>query len=177
MIYGANYLSPLGNIQLISDGKALTGLYTLFWDGTDRENTPYENGSDLPCILAAKRWLDIYFAGKEPDFLPPLAPCGSAFRQEVWRILQTIPYGKTITYGEIAQRIAAKHGKKQMSAQAVGGAVGANPISIIIPCHRVIGANNNLTGYAGGLISKVNLLKLEGIDTGKLIMPKKSRFL
>ena len=177
MIYGTDYISPLGSVLLVSNGQALTGLYTQFWHGRADKDISYADGSDLPSIKEARRWLDIYFAGCKPDFLPPLAPAGSAFRQEVWDILLTIPYGEVLTYGEIAKRIAAKHGKKQMSAQAVGGAVGANPIGIIIPCHRVIGANGNLTGYAGGLVSKVNLLKLEGIDTDKLIMKKKSRFL
>ncbi len=177
MIYGTDYISPLGAIRLVSNGEALTGLHTLFWNGRQADDAPLPDGSALPCLKDAIRWLDIYFAGKKPNFTPPLAPEGSAFRQEVWQILLTIPYGKLMTYGEIAALMACKCGKKKMSAQAVGGAVGANPIGIIIPCHRVIGANGNLTGYAGGLVSKVNLLKLEGIDTDKLIMPKKSRFL
>ena len=177
MIYSKKYISPLGNIRLFSNGKALTELRTEFWRAYPFDGRDYLDGSDLLCIQKAVKWLDIYFSGHNPDFLPPLAPVGSPFRQEVWNILLTIPYGKLMTYGEIAAIIAQKHGKEKMSAQAVGGAVGANPIGIIIPCHRVIGANGNLTGYAGGLLSKVNLLKSEGINTEELIMPKKSKFL
>ena len=108
-----------------------------------------------------KRWLDLYFGGQKPDFLPPLHPEGTAFQKSVWDILLEIPYGKTISYGEIAGHIALKQGISRMSAQAVGGAVGRNPISIIIPCHRVVGADVSLTGYAGGLDRKIKLLELE----------------
>lgn len=178
MTYTAVYATPLGNIRLFSDGNALTGLYTSFWE--KRQNTDFsdlQNGDNLPVIQQTKRWLDIYFTKKEPDFLPPLAPFGSSFRQDVWKILQTIPFGKLMTYGEIAELIAKKRGMAKMSAQAVGGAVSANPISIIIPCHRVIGVCGNLTGYAGGLTTKRALLEIEGIDTSKFIMPKVSPFL
>lgn len=111
-----------------------------------------------------KHWLDIYFAGVNPDFMPPLNPTGSDFRQKVWEILLKIPYGKTITYNEIAKEIAKQRNIKRMSAQAVGGAVGHNPISIIIPCHRVIGSNGSLTGYSGGIDKKIKLLNIEGHD-------------
>ena len=124
-------------------------------------------------LLEAKRWLDIYFSGKEPDFTPPLHPIGSAFRQSVWEILLQIPYGKTTTYGEIANKLAEKQGLSRMSAQAVGGAVGHNPISILIPCHRVVGADGSLTGYAGGVEKKRFLLALEGVDMTNLYMPKR----
>ena len=108
-----------------------------------------------------KRWLDLYFSGKEPDFCPPLDPDGTDFQKTVWSVLRTIPYGDTLTYGEVSKLVAAKLGRSFMSAQAVGGAVGRNPISIIVPCHRVIGADGSLTGYAGGLWRKEKLLRLE----------------
>jgi methylated-DNA-[protein]-cysteine S-methyltransferase len=123
---------------------------------------------DLPVFVAAKNWLDRYFDGQKPDiFELPLVPHGSDFRREVWRILCGIPYGETITYGSIARTMAIKAGKARMSAQAVGGAVGHNPISTIIPCHRVVGANGSLTGYAGGVDKKIKLLKHEGIDLSR----------
>lgn len=120
-----------------------------------------------------KKWLDVYFSGEEPKFTPPLHPTGSVFRQEVWKILLQIPYGQTITYGEIARRMAVMKNTSHMSAQAVGGAVGHNKISIIIPCHRVVGTNGSLTGYAGGIDKKILLLKLERTDMSRLFVPKK----
>ncbi len=177
MIYGIKYTAPLGHILILSDGNAVTGLYTEFWSGRSPFVVDFADGSALPCLIQAVQWLDIYFSGQQPDFTPPLNPTGSSFQQEVWGILLTIPYGRLMTYGDIARIIAQRRDKEKMSAQAVGGAVGTNPIGIIIPCHRVIGANGNLTGYAGGLMSKVNLLKLEGIDTSKLTLPARSRFL
>jgi len=159
MIYTAHYTSPLGGITLASDGIALTGLY---FDGeTGCPPCDAAHKKDLPVFGEAMRWLDLYFAGHEPDFSPTLNPTGTAFQMSVWAILRTIPYGKTTTYGRISAQIAAARGGR-MSAQAVGGAVGRNPISIIIPCHRVIGANGRLTGYAGGLDKKEYLLELEG---------------
>ena len=159
MIYTAHYNSPLGGITLTSDGMALTGLY---FDG-ERDFPDLSPGSkkDLPLFGEVMRWLDLYFDGKEPDFSPALNPTGTAFQMSVWAILRTIPYGETTNYGAIAKRLEKKTGKR-MSAQAVGGAVGRNPISIIVPCHRVIGANGSLTGYAGGLDKKEYLLELEG---------------
>ncbi|WP_297941626.1 methylated-DNA--[protein]-cysteine S-methyltransferase [uncultured Campylobacter sp.] len=124
----------------------------------------YFEEKNLPVLDQTKRWLDLYFSGREPGFTPALNPVGSAFRRAVWEILLKIPYGKTTTYGQIAREIAAARGLAKMSAQAVGGAVGHNDISIIIPCHRVIGAHGNLTGYAGGIDRKIKLLKLEGIN-------------
>ena len=124
-------------------------------------------------LAEAKRWLDIYFTGKEPDFTPPLHPIGSAFRRSVWEILLQIPYGQTTTYGEIARQLAKKQGLDRMSAQAVGGAVGHNEISIIIPCHRVVGADGSLTGYAGGIGKKETLLELERADMSRFFLPKK----
>ena len=123
--------------------------------------------------MAAKHWLDIYFAGKKPDLLPPLHPIGSAFRRSVWDILLQIPYGQTTTYGEIARQLAEKQGLPRMSAQAVGGAVGHNEISIIIPCHRVVGTNGSLTGYAGGIDKKIKLLETEHTDLTGFFVPKK----
>ena len=159
MIYTAHYTSPLGGITLASDGMTLTGLY---FDGErDFPDLSAAHKKDLPVFGEAMHWLDLYFAGKEPDFSPALNPTGTAFQQAVWEILRTIPYGGTTTYGAIAKRLEKVTGKR-MSAQAVGGAVGRNPTSILIPCHRVIGADGSLTGYAGGLDKKEYLLGLEG---------------
>ena len=159
MIYTVHYTSPLGGITLASDGMALTGLY---FDGErDFPDLSAAHKKDLPVFGEAMHWLDLYFAGKEPDFSPALNPTGTAFQHAVWEILRTIPYGGTTTYGAIAKRLEKVTGKR-MSAQAVGGAVGRNPISILIPCHRVIGADGSLTGYAGGLDKKEYLLGLEG---------------
>ena len=173
MQYITHYQSPLGGITMASDGTALTGLW---FDGQkyfalylDKEHEKKQ----LPVFEKTKQWLDIYFSGREPYFTPPLSLNGSAFRMAVWQILQSIPYGQTITYGDIAKQLAAQTGKAKMSAQAVGGAVGHNPISIIVPCHRVIGAGGSLTGYAGGIDKKVQLLELEGIDTTKFTVPTK----
>lgn len=129
---------------------------------------------DLPVFDAAKGWLDRYFAGKQPAISElPLRPIGGEFRQHVWRLLCEIPYGEVTTYGEIAQKVAVKMNKTTMSSQAVGGAVGHNPISIVIPCHRVVGTNGSLTGYAGGIGTKVKLLELEGADMSRLFVPQK----
>jgi len=161
MDYTHHYISPLGGITMASDGKYLTGLW---FDGqkyfADTLKAQHEE-KNLDVFRQTDLWLDIYFSGKEPDFTPPLRMRGSEFRQEVWQILLTIPFGKTITYGEIAKILADRRGANTMSAQAVGGAVGHNPISLIIPCHRVIGTNGALTGYAGGLEKKAWLLDME----------------
>ncbi len=173
MVSTCHYDSPLGGILLAADEIGLTGLWfdgeKYFADHLPSEHTERET----PILAEVKRWLDIYFAGKEPDFLPPLHPIGSAFRQSVWEILLQIPYGKTTTYGEIARQLAEKQRLPRMSAQAVGGAVGHNEISIIIPCHRVVGTNGSLTGYAGGIDKKVKLLKLERTDMTGFFVPKK----
>ena len=173
MVSTCHYDSPLGGILLAADEIGLTGLW---FDGEKyfADNLPAEHTErETPILLEAKRWLDIYFAGKEPNFTPPLHPIGSAFRQSVWEILLQIPYGKTTTYGEIARQLAEKQGLSRMSAQAVGGAVGHNEISIIIPCHRVVGTNGSLTGYAGGIDKKMKLLKLECTDMTGFFVPKK----
>ena len=162
MIYTAHYASPLGGITLMSDGTALTGLdfdgQTYFLENM----TTNHQQKNLPVFEETCRYLDLYFAGKEPDFSPALNPTGTAFQMSVWAILRTIPYGETTSYGTIAKRLEKSTGKR-MAAQAVGGAVGRNPISILIPCHRVIGADGSLTGYAGGLDKKEYLLRIEGV--------------
>ena len=163
MEYTCHYDSPLGGITIASDGSALTGLW---FDGQKyfaQTLDPEHENKSLPVLEETCKWLDIYFDGKAPDFTPPLSMKTTAFRKAVWEILLTIPYGRTMTYGEIADRIAAERGLRGMSAQAVGGAVGHNPISIIIPCHRVLGADGSLTGYAGGIDKKARLLELEHI--------------
>lgn len=167
------YNSPLGKITLASDGKNLVGLWfeknRFFGEGLSEK---IEENANLPVFDETSRWLDIYFSGKVPDFTPPLFVRGSDFRKCVCKILLEIPYGKTLTYGEIAKRIAKERGLSKMSAQAVGGAVGHNPISIFIPCHRVVGANRNLTGYGGGMWRKIKLLELEKVDMSGFFVPK-----
>ncbi len=173
MTFLQHYNSPLGGILLAADEIGLTGLW---FDGQKyfARDLPAEHvEQNTPVFSEAKRWLDIYFTGREPDFTPPLHPIGSVFRQAVWEILLQIPYGQTTTYGEIARQLAAKLGLPRMSAQAVGGAVGHNEISIIIPCHRVVGTNGSLTGYAGGIDKKVKLLELEHTDMTELFVPEK----
>lgn len=158
------YNSPLGKMTMSSDGNALTGLWfegqKYFGADFPKEKIVYEQ-KELPIFGETIRWLDLYFSGKEPDFLPELSLNGTEFRKEVWKLLLEIPYGETVTYGEIAGKIAKKKGLLTMSAQAVGGAVGHNPISILVPCHRVVGSDGSLTGYAGGLDKKLALLTLE----------------
>ena len=172
MQYTARYKSPLGDILLASDDAGLTGL----WFEGQRYFALHladhiEKETDI--LMQAKKWLDIYFSGHEPDFLPPLHVEGTSFHREVCEIMLSIPYGKTMTYGEIAQTIASRRGIRKMSARAVGGAVGHNEISIIIPCHRVVGANGNLTGYGGGISRKVRLLELEGVNMTGFYIPRK----
>ncbi|MCI9423016.1 methylated-DNA--[protein]-cysteine S-methyltransferase [Sporofaciens musculi] len=161
MEYTHHYASPFGGITLASDKESLTGLWfdgqKYFGAGLSKEHEQRE----LPVFEQADRWLSIYFSGREPDFTPPLSMKATPFQRAVWEILLTIPYGKTMTYGEIAKIIAEQKGLSQMSAQAVGGAVGRNAISLMIPCHRVVGANGSLTGYAGGIHIKEKLLILE----------------
>lgn len=172
MHYIDKYVSPIGGITIASNGQALTGLW---FDGqkyfADTLKKEYE-ARQLPVFEQTKRWLDAYFSGKEPNFMPQIEMDASFFRMKVWDILKSIPFGTTITYGEIAKQIAENTGKK-VSAQAVGGAVGHNPISIIVPCHRVVGTNGSLIGYAGGVDKKVYLLQLEGIDVSSFFVPKK----
>ena len=172
MTFLTHYDSPLGGVLLAADESGLTGLW---FEGQKyfADNLPAERAErETETLALAKRWLDIYFAGKEPDFMPPLHPVGSPFRRAVWELLLEIPYGQTTTYGELSRRLAAKMGIAHMSAQAVGGAVGHNGISIIIPCHRV-GTGGSLTGYAGGVDKKVKLLELERADMRGFFVPKK----
>ena len=173
MTFTQHYDSPLGGILLAADEVGMRGLWFEGQKYFARDLPAERIEQNTPALAEAKRWLDIYFTGNEPDFLPPLHPVGSDFRQEVWDILLQIPYGQTTTYGEIAQQLAEKHGLPRMSAQAVGGAVGHNEISVIIPCHRVVGTNGNLTGYAGGIDKKMKLLKLEHTDMTGFFVPKK----
>jgi O-6-methylguanine DNA methyltransferase len=161
MTYTYHYASPLGGITLASDGRHLTGLW---FDGQKYFGSTLEKAhepKDLPVFSQAAEWLDLYFSGKDPMFTPPLSLNGTPFQKSVWEILLSIPYGKTMTYKEIARKIAQKQGLSSMSAQAVGGAVGHNPISLIIPCHRVVGSDGSLTGYAGGTEKKEKLLMME----------------
>ena len=173
MVYIQKYASPVGGMLLAADEIGLTGVW---FDGEKffADNLPPEHAEkETPTLAAAKRWLDIYFKGREPDFTPPLHPVGSAFRLKVWDILLQIPYGQTVTYGWIAKELAAREGLARMSAQAVGGAVGHNEISIIIPCHRVVGTSGSLTGYAGGMNRKIALLKTEHVDMSRFFVPTK----
>lgn len=163
MDFISHYNSPLGGITIASNGSALTGLWfdgqKYFMDTLSKEFTETE----ISVFDMTKKWLDIYFTGKAPGFTPPLCMKTTAFRREVMQIMLEIPFGQTVTYGSIADIIAKGRGIEVMSAQAVGGAVGHNPISIIIPCHRVVGAGGRLTGYAGGIEKKKKLLELEHI--------------
>ena len=166
MDYIYHYDSPLGGITLSSDGEALTGLWfdgqKYFGDTLDAE----QEKKKLPVFEQTAEWLDIYFSGKKPDFTPPLSMKTTPFRKAVWEIMLAIPYGQTMTYGRIAEKIAAQRGLPHMSAQAVGGAVGHNSISLIIPCHRVVGTDGSLTGYAGGIEKKEWLLAMERGEKG-----------
>lgn len=173
MTYTQPYHSPLGGMLLAADELGLTGLWfdgqKYFADALPREHVQRETAA----LAETKRWLDVYFSGKEPEFLPPLHPMGSPFRQAVWELLLQIPYGRTVTYGDLARQLAERQGLAHMSAQAVGGAVGHNHISILIPCHRVVGSDGSLTGYAGGIDRKIRLLELEGADMTGLFPQKR----
>ena len=163
MIQTAFYDDPYGRYVMAAEDGALTGLW-LEGQKYFPSDLPEPSGEEAEIFARTRRWLDAYFAGRQPDVSAlPMAPRGSAFAQSVWQLLLEIPYGQTVSYGEVAKRLADQRGLSQLSAQAVGGAAGHNPISIIIPCHRVLGAKNQLTGYAGGLDVKTFLLKLEGV--------------
>ena len=172
MQYTGRYDSPLGGILMAADGAGLTGLWfdgqKYFARGLDRE----AEERALPVFESAREWLDIYFSGREPDFTVPLHLKGTPFQIEVWELLRAIPYGRTATYGELAKSLAERRGLPRMSAQAAGGAVGHNPVSIIVPCHRVVGSDGSLTGYAGGVDKKLKLLELEKADTRAFYIPK-----
>lgn len=168
MKYKTNYSSPIGNLTLISDGEYLTNIifeHDKFYEHIKKEAIKKDN---LNIFKQTKTWLDKYFNGENPNInILELKPSGTPFQKKVWDILKTIPYGKTITYKEIAKQISTT-----MSARAVGSANSHNPIPIIIPCHRVVGASHNLTGYSGGIDIKIKLLKLEGRDITKYKCPK-----
>lgn len=175
MIYTIHYKSPVGDILLASKNNKLIGL----WIENQKHylsnlKEEIKEAEDVEILIKTKKWLDRYFNGEKPDMSElELEPIGSDFRKKIWKILMDIPYGGVITYNDIAKRLAKEEGILRMSAQAVGGAVGHNPISIIIPCHRVVGSNGNLTGYAGGLKIKIYLLSHEGVDMKNLFIPKK----
>ena len=176
MIYTTQYHSPVGELFLAAKDDALIGLWMQgqkYYLGSLREAKTKQ--SDHPVLQEAAAWLDRYFAGEKPLISElKLEPMGSEFRQTVWQALCEIPHGELPTYGELSQKIAARLGKQQISAQAVGGAIGHNAISIIIPCHRVVGATGSLTGYAGGIDKKLQLLKHEGVNMDRLFVPAKS---
>lgn len=172
MNYISRYLSPLGNILLSSDSIGLTGLWFEYQKYYAEGLSSIQEEVETDLLKDAKRWLDIYFSGKEPDFNIPLHFCGTDFQNDVWQVLCSIPYGHTITYKDIGKEIAIKRNLPHMSSQAIGGAVGHNRISIIVPCHRVVGSNGSLTGYAGGMERKLALLSLENVDMAHLFVPK-----
>lgn len=173
MQYISRYSSPIGAVLLAADEAGLTGLwfegqkyFALHLDKKTEEK-------EIPVFGQVKHWLDVYFSGRKPDFTVPLHLMGTDFQREVWKILCAIPYGETTTYGKIAKQLAEKKDRPCISAQAVGGAVGRNPISIIVPCHRVVGTGGSLTGYAGGIDKKIKLLQLEKADMEPLFIPGK----
>ncbi len=174
MHYTSHYSSPLGEILLAAAGEGITGLWFVgqkyFAHNLDEETVEEET----PLLTRARDWLDVYFSGKEPDFTPPLHFLGTPFQNEVWKILATIPYGTTMTYGQIAMILAKRRGGRCVSAQAVGGAVGRNEISLIVPCHRVVGTSGSLTGYAGGIAKKVELLTMEKAMRREFFIPAAS---
>ncbi|MDR2065807.1 MAG: methylated-DNA--[protein]-cysteine S-methyltransferase [Prevotellaceae bacterium] len=164
MQYIQKIKSPVGILTVSGDSKNISGLWIekqKYFAGTLGKNVSERN---LPVFEDVQRWLDIYFSGKEPDFMPPLMPEGSPFQKSVWNILRKIPYGQTTTYGEIAKQFEMENKYVRTSARAVGNAVSHNPVSILIPCHRVVGKNGGLTGYAGGIDTKLKLLQMEGVN-------------
>lgn len=174
MRYTDEHATPLGRVLLAADDEGLTGLWFMegeryLADGLSPDAAPHAS----PFFDDAKRWLDVYFTGRDPGFTPRLHLTGSPFRVRVGELMLEIPYGRTTTYGDIARRIAAERGLAHMSAQAVGGAVGKNPISLIVPCHRVVGTGGSLTGYGGGIRRKEALLRLEGGYEDGSYIPKK----
>lgn len=173
MLYYKKIISPLGEITLRSDGIALTGL----WFAGDKhygdKDIAEATAKALPVFSQTEKWLEEYFAGRQPQTQVPLRLLGSPFQKLVWQLLQKIPYGQLVTYTDIAREIAQQKSLKCMSAQAVGGAVGHNPLCLIVPCHRVVGKTGSLTGYAGGIQRKVALLQLEQVDMSKLTVPTK----
>jgi len=166
MTYTCTIETPLGNMTAAAEEEALTGLWFLGQKYYPVATAAWINEPDFPVFTALRSHLSRYFSGKDPGHGIMLAPHGSLFRKSVWDILLKIPFGEIVTYGEIAKAIAHAKGMATMSSQAVGGAVGHNPISILIPCHRVVGVDRSLTGYAGGVDKKEALLRLEGVNWG-----------
>lgn len=164
--------SPVGPVTVASDDEAIIGLWLEGQKYFEATLEAAEERPDLPVLAEARAWLERYFAGDDPGALPPVSPRGTAFQQRVWAQLAEIPYGQLTTYGQIARRLKEQTGART-SARAVGSAVGRNPISIILPCHRVVGSTGSLTGYAGGLQKKIALLGIEGVDVEALSTPKK----
>ncbi|MDD2648194.1 MAG: methylated-DNA--[protein]-cysteine S-methyltransferase [Eubacteriales bacterium] len=173
MNYIAKVESPLGLVTVTSDGESITGLWLPMQMPSADAFEAACSHARLPVLEDAEDWLADYFAAKKPELTLPLAPSGNEFRQAVWSVLLQIPYGELTTYGEVADKVKVRMGKTEMSAQAIGYAVGHNPISIMIPCHRVVGAGGDLTGYSGGIEYKKKLLEIEGVDMEKLHDPKK----
>lgn len=175
MTYEAKYTSPLGAMVMRSDGRYLTRLF--FSESNDAAKCAGQAvEKSLPIFDRTARWLDIYFGGEHPGFTPEYRMEGlTPFRRQVVELMVRIPYGQTTTYNALAQQIAAANGMRKMSAQAVGGAVGWNPVCLVVPCHRVVGARGNLTGYGSGIENKVKLLELEGHDMSRFHLPTKRR--
>jgi len=177
MDYFTRFVSPLGELTLASDGEAVTGLW---FSGQKYDRSGLREAArqreNLPEFLRAEAWLDAYFSGRDPGPVPPVRTGGTPFQELVWARLRRIPYGGLTTYGRIARDLAAETGAP-VSARAVGGAVGRNPVSILIPCHRVVGSGGRLTGYAGGVDKKAALLSLEGVDSARLRSPEHDRSL
>lgn len=173
MVYTSEYASPLGGIILACDANAIIGLWFSGQKYFGSTLPTHTEAKAHPLLQDAQRWLDIYFSGKAPGFFPPLRYDSTPFRKAVCDIMLTIPYGRTMTYGQIARELARQQGREKVSAQAVGGAVGHNPISLLIPCHRVVGTGGSLTGYAGGIDRKMQLLRLEGADMSRFFVPQK----
>ena len=173
MHYTSQYPSPLGELLLAADDAGLTGVWFVGQKYFARSLAPDSVAREIPLFAQVKQWLALYFAGQEPELEIPIHMVGTMFQKAVWRILRTIPYGQTMTYGAIARQVAEELGIRRMSPQAVGGAVGHNPMSILIPCHGVVGTNGSLTGYAGGIPKKVGLLTLEQTNMSGLFIPKR----
>ena len=173
MSYVTRIETPLKPLLAASDGEAVVGLWfegqSHFASTLGEEREPAD---DLPVFEALRSWLATYFEGRDPGPIPPCSPRGTAFRLAVWGELAKVPYGTTVTYGELGSRVARALGRDSWSARAIGGAVGHNPVSILLPCHRVIGADGSLVGYAGGVETKLALLSLEGVDVSRLRSPR-----
>lgn len=164
MIYLTTYPTPVGRVTLAGDGNRLTGLW---FEGQRHFTSPLPDPvayGELPLFDDVRRWLTVYFAGHRPDFMPPVGPTGTPFRRAVWKLLGRIPYGTVVSYGQLAEALTRTTGTR-VSPRAVGNAVGHNPVSLLIPCHRVVGSDGSLTGYAGGLPLKARLLALEGVTS------------